>query len=357
MWFKNQLTELFGIKYPIIQAPMAGASSPELAVAVCNAGGLGSLGCGIMGPDEVRRAAVALRARTNAPFNLNFFAHPKPSAADKTELAAVTAVLQPWYDKFGLGAVPELQPLSGPGFDENLAELVLELRPPVVSFHFGLPDRSFVTALRKAGVIVISSATTVAEALSLESSGVDAVIAQGWEAGGHRGSHVPNGPEDGVGTMALVPQIVDAVRLPVIASGGIADGRGIAACMALGACGVQMGTAFLLCPETLLTDRQREIVKKARDEDTMFTDAFTGRVARAAKNRFATELAHLSGRLPQFPTMRAFSQPLLSAGADPDEIGFYLYGQAASLSRDCPAGELMKSLIDETNQVLRKIAS
>jgi len=233
MWPRTDFLELLGITHPVIQAPMAGFAPPALAAAVCNAGGLGSIGCAGIPPATVRDQITALRQATNRPYNLNFFVHSHPRL-DPEAAARMRTRLAPYFDEFGLGPVPEpTEPF--PPFDEERLELVLELRPQVVSFHFGLPDATAVRRVKEAGCIILSSATTVAEARSLEANGADVIIAQGFDAGGHRGSFSGSPGAGLVGTMALVPQIVDAVRLPVIAAGGIADGRGLAAAFALGA--------------------------------------------------------------------------------------------------------------------------
>src|SRR5436309_6771626 len=255
MWPRTDFLELLGITHPIIQAPMAGFASPALAAAVCNAGALGSIGCAGVPPAMVRDQVAALRQATNRPYNLNFFVHSHPRL-DPDAAARMRTKLAPYFDEFGLGAVPEpKEPF--PRFDEERLDLVLELRPGVVSFHFGLPDATAVRQVNEAGCIILSSATTVAEARWLEANGADAVIAQGFDAGGHRGSFSGSPGAGMVGTMALVPQIADAVRVPVVAAGGIADGRGIAAAFALGAGGVQMGTAFLACPEATVSPLYR----------------------------------------------------------------------------------------------------
>ncbi len=225
-----------------------------------------------------------LRAATNQPFNLNFFVHPEHHTSHAV-LRQTIARLKPYYEECGLGVPAAGLPAMGPGFDSDKLELLLEINPPIVSFHFGLPRADMVVALKKAGIVLMSTATTVAEARRLATDGVDAVIAQGWEAGGHRGSHLPTEPGDGVGTMALVPQVADAIDLPVIAAGGIGDGRGIAAAFALGASGVQVGTGFLSCREAGTDTVRRDLLKSATDTDTMVTDAFSGRSARARRTR------------------------------------------------------------------------
>jgi nitronate monooxygenase len=352
MWPDRRLCELLKIEHPIIQAPMAGSATPALAAAVSNEGGLGSLGCGSMAPEELRSAAGELRAGTNRPFNLNFFVHPEPRTSDDV-LARTIERLRPYYEELGLGAPAMSLPSMGPGFDAATLELVLEIRPPVVSFHFGAPGAPAIARLKDAGIMLISTATNVAEARRLAADGIDAVIAQGWEAGGHRGSHVPRDPADGVGTMALVPQIVDAVDLPVIAAGGIADGRGIAAAFALGASGVQIGTGFLSCPEAGTDEVRRGLLRSASEMDTMVTDAYSGRSARARRTRYASDMERSRMRLPDFPAMYALSGPL--SEAEGGDLAFQLYGQAAALNRELPAADLMRLLVAETASIFNSL--
>ncbi|SFN58408.1 nitronate monooxygenase [Mesorhizobium sp. NFR06] len=355
MWPNRRLCDLLKIEHPIIQAPMAGSATPELAAAVSNAGGLGSLGCASMLPDGLRHAARQLRASTERPFNLNFFVCPQPGTSDAV-LASAIERLRPYYEELALGEPPARLPPMGPGFDDARLDLVLEIRPPVVSFHFGMPDSTAVDRLKTAGIVILSTATNVAEALKLADSGADAVIAQGWEAGGHRGSHAPNSPGDGVGTMALVPQVVDAVNLPVIAAGGIADGRGIAAAFALGASGVQIGTGFLSCDEAGTDGPRRALIRSATDMDTMVTDAFSGRAARAKRTRYALEMEQSRTQLPDFPQMIVLSAPLSNADARGD-FAFHLYGQAAALNRELPAGQLVRTLVAETGEVFDALST
>jgi nitronate monooxygenase len=346
---------LFKIDHPIIQAPMAGSATPELASAVSNMGGLGSLGCGEMTAGEIRAAANALRAGTNRPFNLNFFIQDAPKT-DAMVLERTRERLASWYIAFGLDEPPKELPDLRPTFDDERLPLLLEIRPAIVSFHFGVPHRDAIAALKNAGIILISSATTVAEARALEASGMDAVIAQGWEAGGHRGSHQPTDPGSGIGTFALVPQVADAVAIPVIAAGGVGDGRGIAAAFALGASGVQMGTAFLSCPEAATDEARRALLRQASDTDTMVTDAVSGGSARAMRSRFAEEMEKTREPLPAFRQMYALSVPLIEAAPDRD-ASFHLYGQAASLNRELPAADLFRRLVDEAAEVFRRVST
>jgi nitronate monooxygenase len=355
MWPDRRICDLMKIEIPIIQAPMVGSATPELAGAVSNACGLGSLGCGEMTLDEVRDAATAVRSQTNRPFNLNFFIQDVPTT-DAAVLLRARQRLAPWYRELGLGEPPAVLPDLGSAFGEAHISLVLEIRPSVVSFHFGVPGREAVAALKQAGIVLISTASTVAEARSLEEAGVDAIIAQGWEAGGHRGSHRPTAPSEGVGTMALIPQVVDAVKVPVIAAGGIGDGRGIAAAFALGASGVQMGTAFLSCPEAGTDQVRRALLRQAKDTDTMVTDAISGRSARALRSRFAEEMDRSRERLPDFRQMYALSTPLMNAAPD-SEVSFHLYGQAAALGRELPAAVLLRRLTEEAAEVFGRLSA
>jgi nitronate monooxygenase len=358
MWPDRRLCDLLQIEHPIIQAPMSGSATPALAAAVSNAGGLGSLGCAAMSAAELLNAVTELRAFTNRPFNLNFFVHPAPQM-NAAVFQRTVKRLQTFYAELGLSPPEANQIPSTPGFDLQKLDVILDLCPPVVSFHFGLPDEVAVTALRAAGIVLLSSATTVSEARALVQGGADAIIAQGWEAGGHRGSHVPTEPIDGVGTMALVPQIVDAVDLPVIAAGGIADGRGVAAAFALVACGVQIGTGFLACPEAATDSARRSLLHSAKDTDTTVTDAYSGRSARALRTRYSAEMAKNREALLDFPSMYGLSGPLSEAALARGNVdfAFHLYGQAAALARKQPAGELVRCLVRETAEAFEYLSS
>ena len=256
MWPDRRIQDLFGIELPIIQAPMAGPVLSEMVIAVAEAGGLGSLPCAMLTPDQARTQLGIIRQQTSRPINVNFFCH-KPPEANPAREAAWRTRLEDYYVELGIDPKAPIPASNRTPFDSELCELVEEFRPEIVSFHFGLPDRSLLNRVKASGAKIISSATTVEEALWLETEGCDAIIAQGYEAGGHRGIFLTDNIASQVGTMALVPQIVDAVKVPVIAAGGIADARGIVAAFALGAAAVQIGTAYLFCPEAKLAGAHR----------------------------------------------------------------------------------------------------
>ena len=354
-WKSNKLTEILGIQVPIIQAPMAGSTTPELAAAVSNVGGLGSLGCAFMSPDQFADQCATVRGATNGAYNVNFFTHEEPGQ-DSVRGEKMRDALKPYYDEFGLGEVPAAVP-SAPSFNEEMLDAVLAASPPIVSFHFGLPSPDAVRAVKATGAVVLSSATTVKEARWLEQGGCDAVVAQGFEAGGHRGTFQASFEAGCVGNFALVPQIVDAVSVPVIASGGIADGRGIAAALALGAQGVQMGTAFLTCPESAAHDVYRRALINAGDDDTRITAAFSGRPARGLDNRYIRDMLGKDAMFPDFPINNTLTGPLRKASADAGKEDFMSLwsGQAAAMSKSLPAADLVKILVAETNDTLSRL--
>jgi nitronate monooxygenase len=346
------LTDLLGVPYPIVQAPMAGFSMHPLAIAVANAGGLGSLGTAVSTPDQCRAEIEAMRAATNRAFGVNFFVHAPPGD-DPARTARMRARLAPYYAEVGREP-PETPGTPPPPFGEAMLELVLAERPKVVSFHFGLPEASRLRAVKDTGAIVLASATTVAEARELEAAGVDAVIAQGYEAGGHQGSFKRPLEVAGTGTIALVPQIVDAVGCPVIAAGGLMDGRGIAAAFMLGAAGVQLGTAFLGCPEATVSTLHRQALRESNDESTRVTTVLSGRPARTLANRFVTEMVDAQTDALDFPLQRGMVAPLAQAAAERGSAEFspLWAGQGAPLVRELPAAELMAALIAETETAL-----
>jgi nitronate monooxygenase len=279
---------------------MAGVQGSALTVAVSNAGGLGSLPCAMLGLDDMRRELMTIRAQTTNPFNVNFFCHTQPEFSAERE-SVWRAALAPYFAEFGIdpNTIPSA-PARVP-FNSDAAEVLGEFKPPVVSFHFGLPSADLLAQVRGWGASIVSSATTVDEARWLEARGVDAIIAQGLEAGGHRGIFLSEDLTTQMGTLALVPQIVQAVKVPVIAAGGISDARGVAAAMALGAAGVQVGTAYLLCPEATTTSVHRAALKSDAARVTALTNVFTGRPARGIVNRIMRELGPLSAAAPAFP--------------------------------------------------------
>ena len=286
---------------------MASAATPAMAAAVSNAGGLGSLGCAAYSPARLEAEIAEIRGETNRPFNVNFFVHEAPVGGAKAE-AAMRERLAPYYAEMGLGEAPAARSIF-PIFGAEMLDAVTALRPPVVSFHFGLPERGVIDALKQAGAVILGSATTVREAVALEAGGADAVIAQGHEAGGHRGTFLGDVESGSVGTFALVPQVVDAVGLPVIAAGAVADGRGIAAAFALGAGGAQIGTAFLACPEAEMHPLHRELLLQARGEATQVTRVISGRPARAITNRYIAEMDESAAEPLAFPLQYSLHQP------------------------------------------------
>ncbi|MCC6304550.1 MAG: nitronate monooxygenase [Rhodobacteraceae bacterium] len=334
---------------------MARAATPALAAAVANAGGLGGLGSATLSLAALATEVAAVRAATNGGLNLNFFCHAPPRA-DAATAAAAAAALAPHHAALGL-APPEAAALPAvpPPFDAARLDWLLAHPPRVASFHFGLPPAAAIARLRAAGVRVLATATTLAEARAVEDAGCDAVIAQGWEAGGHRGAFLPEAADRGVGLFALLPQVVDGVAIPVIAAGGIADGRAIAAALMLGAEGVQIGTGFLLCPEAATSPAARAALAAATDADTHLTAAYSGRPARARATAFGA--AFQSAPFADYPLPRAVTGPLLAAAAAAgreDYASFHLQGQAAALARTLPAADLVARLAAEARVALTR---
>ena len=357
MAFDRRFTTLAGIELPIVQAPMAGSSDVDLAVAVAEAGGLGSLPSAMLTADQLRSAYVVFRRRTDRPLNLNFFCHTVAQADPERE-RRWRDLLGFYYREFGLDPATTVSGANRRPFDEEMCDVVTELRPAVVSFHFGLPSDSLLQRVRAAGALVISSATTVEEAQQLESEGCDAIIAQGAEAGGHRGMFLTSDVATQVGTIALVPQIVDAVKVPIIASGGIADARGIVAAFALGASAVQLGTAYLRCPECKSSAVLRRALEKVQDNQTVITNVITGRPARGIVNRVIHDVGPLNSAVPEFPRaadaiapLRAHSEKLGSGDFSP-----LWCGQAGPLGRDMPAGPLTKHLAEEALALMKRLS-
>jgi nitronate monooxygenase len=354
-WSDRRLLDLFGIDHPIIQAPMAGFTSPAMTIAVSQAGALGSIAGAMATPESLRTDLQIVRQGTGRSYSVNFFCHAPPQF-DGARETKWRERLAPYYREFDLPADAGTGGPARPPFDAALCDIVLEFKPKVASFHFGLPEPSLLRRLKAENIVVISSATTVEEARWLEERGVDAVIAQGAEAGGHRGMFLVDDVARQAGTMALVPQVVDAVKIPVIAAGGIGDSRGIAAALALGAAGVQLGTAFLLTPEARTGPLHRAALKQANDNSTTLTNLFTGRPARAIVNRYVREVGPISADAPPFPLAAGAAQPLRAAAEARGSSDFMPLwsGQAPSLAREMPAGTLIATLASETEAALRR---
>ena len=344
---RHTFRDLFGVDLPVIQAPMAGVQGTALAAAVSAAGGLGSLPCALLGHDALRDELTALRAVTRGPFNVNFFCHAVP-AFDERRDAAWRAALAPYYAELGLD--PSDVP-AGPGrlpFDDDVADVVAPFQPAVVSFHFGLPSPALLARVRGWGAKILSSATTVDEARWLEAHGVDAIVAQGLEAGGHRGMFLSRDLATQTGTFALLPQIVRAVRVPVVAAGGIADAHGVAAAFSLGAAGVQVGTSFLLCPEATTSDVHRAALATGEQPVTAITNLMTGRPARGIVNRLMRELGPINALAPEFPLATAAVAPLRATAERRGSADFspLWAGQNVSGCRAVPAAEITRALAD-----------
>jgi nitronate monooxygenase len=339
------IKDLLGIELPIIQAPMAGVQGSELAIAVSQAGGLGSLPCAMLTPDMIRSELTAITTKTNKPFNVNFFCHTPPDVNTEREGIWRNA-LQPYFSEYKINADEIPAGLGRAPFSHEIADIIEEFRPPVVSFHFGLPSQDLIARVKNWGAKVISSATTVEEALWLEANGADAIIAQGLEAGGHRGIFLSDDITTQIGTFSLLPQIAQAVNIPVIAAGGIADAKGISAALSLGAAAVQVGTAYLLCPETKTSGVHRAALKSPSAQHTALTNLFSGRPARSIVNRVIKEIGPISSNTPEFP-LATTAITALRSKAEANGSGDFSplwCGQNATGCKEIPAAELTKQL-------------
>lgn len=345
MWPDRRLIDLFKTEVPIVLAPMAGVMDAELVIAVAEGGGLGSLPGAMLSPEKAREQINIIRQRVTAPVNMNFFCHTPVDLTTEAE-ARWKRRLAGYYAEHGLDPSAPINAANRAPFDAAFCEVVEELKPEIVSFHFGLPEQALLERVKAAGCRVISSATTVKEAVWLEAHGVDAVIAQGAEAGGHRGMFLTDKISEQPGTFALLPQVVDAVKVPVIAAGGIADGRGIAAAFALGAAGVQIGSAYLRCPESKVSVAGRAALAEARDDSTVITNVMTGRPARGVQNRLMREAGPISPDAPPFPHAATALAPLKAAAEKQGRVDFtnLWAGQAIALGREVPAAELTRDL-------------
>ena len=339
------IQQLFGIDFPIIQAPMAGVQTSALVIAVSNAGGLGSLPCAMLTPELLQSELATIRLATTRPYNINFFCHVLP-VPDPAREAQWRAALAPYYAELGID--PDSVP-TGSGrapFSNDIADIIEPFKPPVISFHFGLPPPALLQRVKSWGSKVLSSATTVEEARWLEAHGADAIVAQGLEAGGHRGMFLSEDLSTQIGTLALLPQVIRTVRIPVIAAGGIADANGVKAALALGAAGVQVGTAYMLCNEATTSTLHRAALKSSRTEHTVLTNLITGRPARGILTRLMKELGPLSGAPPAFPLATAALLPLkiVAEKLGLDDFSTLWSGQNASGCCEIPAAALTRLL-------------
>jgi nitronate monooxygenase len=349
------LQALLGIEHPIIQAPMAGVSTPKLAAEVCNAGALGSLAVGAVNAEQARTLIAEVRVGTGKPFAVNVFCH-RPAQSDPARETAWLDYLKPHFAAFGAEPPSALREIYRSFADDPaMLDVLLETRPAAVSFHFGLPAPQTIAALKNAGIVLLASATSPDEARQVEAAGIDILVAQGYEAGGHRGVFDSSGADPAIGTLALVRLLAQTVRMPIVAAGGIMDGQGIAAAMQLGASGAQLGTAFILCPESSATAHHRRLIKEGNAHLTEVTDAISGRGARGLPNRFFRDIGG-AGRppLPDYPTAYDAAKALHAAASKAGNIDYSLKwaGQAFALARELPAAELVRQLAAELSDAL-----
>jgi nitronate monooxygenase len=355
-WPSDRILKLLGIDLPILQAPMTGATTSAMAIGVAQAGGLGSIAAAMLSLNQVRAELGAIRAKIQAPINLNFFCHAN-AIPDPARETAWRHRLRAYYIEHALDPEKPTAALSIAPFGKAQCDLVAELMPEVVSFHFGLPSPDLLNRVKATGAKILGTANSVKEAVWLEQRGCDAIIVQGWEAGGHRGMFLCEGVDTQAGTMALVPQVADAVDVPIIAAGGIADGRGIAAAFALGASAVQIGTAYLFCPEANVDPVHRRALMAVQDDQTIITNVFSGRPARAIQNRAVRELGPMAGDVPAFPLAVAALQPLsaISKASGSGDFTPLWSGQAAPIGRKLPAKELTRLLAAEALETLNRL--
>lgn len=349
------LCTLLKIEHPIIQAPMAGSTTPELVAAVSNAGGLGMLGAANLSPTQIAQAVAAIRSLTDRPFGVNLFAGGRENVRD-VDPQPMLAILARYHAELGLPK-PAVVELNADQFPGQL-DAVLEAKVPVFSFTFGFPVPAAFAELQRRGITILGTATTVDEARQLAAAGVAAVVAQGSEAGGHRGTFTVRFESAMIGTMALVPQVVDAVQVPVVASGGIMDGRGIVAAQALGASAVQMGTAFMTCKEANVPASYKAAIRSAQGEHTALTRSFSGRPARGIVNEFMQAFSGREEVILPFPLQNAATRPLRNEAAARDDARFLSLwaGQAAGLARDLSAAELVHQLVEEAAAIRARIS-
>ncbi len=353
----NTLLQKLKIQGPIIQAPMAGVSTPAMAAAVSNAGGLGSIGVGASNAETARGMIRSIREASDRPFNVNLFCH-KPAVADSPRETAWLARLAPEFARFGAKPPAQLTEIYTSFVeDDAMLAMLLEERPKVVSFHFGLPSAERIARLQAAGIVLLATATNLDEGKAIANAGIDAVVAQGYEAGGHRGTFDPDAPDDQLGTFALTRLLVRTLKIPVVAAGGIMDGAGIAACLLLGASAAQLGTAFIACPESAADLGFRNALKSNASEHTIMTRVISGRPARCLANQFtALERDIKAEMIPDYPISYDAGKALNAAAKAAGEPGFGAQwaGQGAPLARALPAAELVAKLLAEMEQALSR---
>ena len=355
MWNKTALTQKLQLKYPIIQAPMAGgATTPELVAAVSNSGGLGSLGAGYLPAEKIREEIRKVRTLTEAPFSVNLFIPENPQE-DQMKISQITQAMQPYRQALGLTAQPKVERYAQ-SFTEQIS-VVIEEKVPAFSFTFGTLAEEWIDQLKAAGILLMGTATTVREAVALENSGIDVIVTQGSEAGGHRGSFLAEAEDSLVGTMALVPQVVDHVNVPVVAAGGIMDGRGIVAALALGASAAQLGTAFLTTHESGANPAHIEAILQHAEDETQLTKMFSGKFARGIRNKFMAEMQSYADSVPDYPIQNALTRDLRQAAAQQKNSAFMSLwaGQGIRLSRRVSAQELMEQLVSQVGDTLARL--
>jgi nitronate monooxygenase len=357
MWMNTKVSQALGIQYPIIQAGMGGGIAvPRLAAAVSRTGGLGTLGAGYLAPGEIREAIREIRRMTDKPFAVNLLI-PECGQEEASPIAEIQQTMNGFRQDLGIGQTSTVPPAKyAESFDEQM-EVLLAERVPVFSFTFGVPETQWIEALKEQGTVLIGTATTVSEAVHLEYAGIDMVVGQGSEAGGHRATFLGGHEHALVGTMALIPQLADIVKIPVIAAGGIMDGRGVAASLALGASGVQLGTAFAACAESGAHPKYKEALRNTTEESTVVTRAFTGKPARGIRNAFIVEMGKHEDKLPAYPIQHELTRDIRKAAANQGRIEYMSMwaGQASRLVSGGAAADTILRLVGHTGEILRRL--
>lgn len=354
MWPTTELTKLLDIQLPIIQAPMAGgATTVELVANVSNAGGLGSLGAGYMKPEDIRKAIKKIRNLTDKPFAVNLFIPEQHQAT-----AEQNNFMQSLLEKICRPFMPQMntvQPPYSESFEEQMT-VILEEKVPIFSFTFGIPEDKWLKKLKSSGILLIGTATTFTEAYQLQEKNIDVIVAQGVEAGGHRGTFLGKVEDALIGNFALIPQFVDQIKIPVIAAGGIMDARGIVAALMLGAVGVQMGTVFLTCSESAIHEKYKQILLATKQDNTILTRAFSGKFARGIKNKFIEKMLPHEAHILDYPIQNALTRQMRSVAAKENLTDYMSMwaGQAAYLCKEISADQLIKELNKDVITLLKQ---